>query len=114
MFDQTQATVRAGYNILINELGVTDEDITEILLAGVFENYIRRDQAKRIGLLPDVPKEKFRFIGNAAGERTKMVLLARDFRKGACEISKKVEYLELSARKDFQDEFMDTQFFPRA
>lgn len=85
---------------------MTDEDITEILLAGAFGNFTRLDPAKRIGLLPDVPKEKIRFIGNAAGEGTKMVLFARDFRKEACEIKKKVEYLELSARKDFQDEFM--------
>lgn len=84
------------------------------IFLGAFGNYIRRDQAKRIGLLPDAPKEKIRFIGNAAGEGSKMVLLARDLRKEAYEISKKVEYLELSARKDFQDEFMDTRFFPRA
>lgn len=51
-------------------------------------------------------------IGNAAGEGAKMVLLAKELREETCEISKNVEYLELSARKDFQDEFMEAQFFP--
>jgi hypothetical protein len=40
-----------------------------------------------------------------------MVLLAKELRKEACEISTSVDYPELSARKDFQDEFMEAQFF---
>jgi len=51
-----------------NHFGIEDEDIKEVLLAGAFGNYIRRVQAKRIGLLPDIPKERIRFIGNAEGE----------------------------------------------
>lgn len=106
-----KAAIRAGYDILKKTLGKTDEDIEEILLAGAFGNYIRRDQAKRVGLLPDVPTEKIRFIGNAAGEGAKMVLLAKELRKEACRISTGVEYLELSARKDFQEEFLHALAF---
>jgi uncharacterized 2Fe-2S/4Fe-4S cluster protein (DUF4445 family) len=51
-------------------------------------------------------------IGNAAGEGAKMVLLAKELRNEACAISKNTEYIELSMRKDFQDEFMDAIFFP--
>ncbi|MBN1835813.1 MAG: DUF4445 domain-containing protein [Spirochaetales bacterium] len=107
-----KSAIRAGYAILKKELGVGDEDIVEILLAGAFGNYIRREQAKRVGLLPEVPTEKIRFIGNAAGEGARMVLLDKRLRREASEISTSVEYVELSARKDFQEVFMEAQFFP--
>ena len=107
-----KGAIRAGYSILKKILNINDDDIKEILLAGAFGNFIRREQAKRIGLLPDIPKERIKFIGNAAGEGAKMVLLAKELRKEACEISKNTEYIELAMRKDFQNEFTDAMFFP--
>jgi len=107
-----KAAIYAGYNILKKILNVTDDDIKEILIAGAFGNYIRRSQAKWLGLLPDIPTERIRFIGNAAGAGAKMVLLAKELRKEACEISKNTDYIELAVRKDFQDEFTDALFFP--
>jgi len=102
----------AGYNILKKILGIKDEDITEIFIAGAFGNYIRKTQAKCIGLLPDISTEKIKFIGNAAGAGAKMVLLTKELKQEACEISKNTEYIELTVRKDFQDEFMDAMYFP--
>jgi len=107
-----KGAIYAGYQILKAILGVTDEDIEEILLAGAFGNYIRREQAKWIGLLPDIPSEKIKFIGNAAGAGAKMVLLAKELRKEACDISMNTEYIELAARNDFQKVFVDSMFFP--
>jgi len=108
-----KGAIHAGYNILKKILDIDDDDIKEVLLAGAFGNYIRREQAKRIGLFPDIPKERIKFIGNAAGEGAKMVLLAKELRKEACEISKNTEYIELSTRQDFQKEFIDAIYFPK-
>lgn len=91
----------------------TGDDIKEVLLAGAFGNYIRREQAKRIGLLHDIPIERIKFIGNAAGEGAKMVLISKELRKEACEISKNTEYIELSMRQAFQKEFMNAMYFPK-
>jgi len=107
-----KAAIHAGYNILKKILNATDDDIKEILIAGAFGNYIRREQAKLIGLLPDIPIKKIKFIGNAAGAGSKMVLLAKELRKEACNISKNTDYIELAVRKDFQDEFTEAIFFP--
>jgi uncharacterized 2Fe-2S/4Fe-4S cluster protein (DUF4445 family) len=102
----------AGYQILKKILEVTDEDITEVLLAGAFGNYIRREKAKWIGLLPDIPTEKIKFIGNAAGVGAKMVLLSKELREEACDISTNTEYIELAVRTDFQKVFTDAMYFP--
>jgi uncharacterized 2Fe-2S/4Fe-4S cluster protein (DUF4445 family) len=107
-----KGAIFAGYQILKAVLGVKDEDVTEVLLAGAFGNYIRREQAKRIGLLPDLPTEKIKFIGNAAGTGSKMVLLARELREEACEISRRTEYIELAVRTDFHKIFAESMFFP--
>jgi len=107
-----KGAIFAGYQLLKRILGVNDDDITEVLLAGAFGNYIRRHQAKWCGLLPDIPTEKIKFIGNAAGAGAKMVLLAKELRQEACDISLNTEYIELATRKDFQDVFADSMFFP--
>jgi uncharacterized 2Fe-2S/4Fe-4S cluster protein (DUF4445 family) len=108
-----KGAIFAGYQILKQILGIKDDDITEVLLAGAFGNYIRRHQAKRVGLLPDIPTEKIKFIGNAAGSGAKMVLLARELREEASEISSNTQYIELGVRKDFQKVFAESMFFPK-
>jgi uncharacterized 2Fe-2S/4Fe-4S cluster protein (DUF4445 family) len=107
-----KGAIFAGYQLLKSVLGITDDDIEQVLLAGAFGNYIRREQAKWVGLLPDIPTEKIRFIGNAAGMGAKMVLLSKELRHEACEISKNTEYIELAVRTDFQKVFADSMFFP--
>ena len=109
-----KGAILAGYQILKSVLGVSDEDVTEVLLAGAFGNYIRREQAKRIGLLPDLPSGKIKFIGNAAGSGAKMVLLAKELRDEAREISRKTEYIELAVKADFHRIFADSMFFPES
>ncbi len=107
-----KGAIYAGIQILKKELGVTDEDIHEILLAGAFGNFIRRNMAKRIGLLPDLPTDRIRFIGNAAGAGSRMALVARECRTEATRISREVRYVELGGRPDFQEEFMMAMMFP--
>ena len=61
-----KAAIRAGIQLLQQQSGIDDNRIDQILLAGAFGNYIRRESALRIGLLPDVRIEKIHFVGNAA------------------------------------------------
>ncbi|MCK4325799.1 DUF4445 domain-containing protein, partial [bacterium] len=103
--------IKAGIRILKKILSIEDKDISEVLLAGAFGNFIRRSNAKRIGLIPDLPSEKIKFIGNAASSGAKLVLLSGDLEKKVDLISKKTEYIELSTRKDFQEEFVDAMGF---
>lgn len=103
----------AGIKILEKELGIKDEDIEEVLLAGAFGNFIRRENAKAIGLIPDLPLEKIKFIGNAASSGAKLVLLSENMRKKVEEISQNTEYIELSNSLDFQNEFANAMFFKK-
>jgi uncharacterized 2Fe-2S/4Fe-4S cluster protein (DUF4445 family) len=107
-----KGAILAGYRILKETLGVDDRDIKEVLLAGAFGNYIRREQAKRIGLLPDLPLQRIRFIGNAAGSGAKMLLMKNELKEEAAKISADTEYVELAVSMDFQKTFAEAMFFP--
>jgi len=101
----------AGIKILMHELGVTPENISEILLAGAFGNYIRAEKALVIGLIPQVELKKIIFCGNAAEEGARKALVSVELRKDVEVIAKNVKYLDLSASPLFQDMFAEAMMF---
>jgi uncharacterized 2Fe-2S/4Fe-4S cluster protein (DUF4445 family) len=61
-----KAAIQTGVKLLQKKAALKDSDIKQVLLAGAFGNYIRKESALRIGLLPNVPPERIHFVGNAA------------------------------------------------
>jgi uncharacterized 2Fe-2S/4Fe-4S cluster protein (DUF4445 family) len=111
---QTQlakAAIRAGIKLLQNKIGLQDDDILQILLAGAFGNYIKKESALRIGLLPKVPLERIVFVGNAASSGARMALVSGRYRDKTKQLAAKIEYIEIAHEPDFQDVFADSMFF---
>jgi uncharacterized 2Fe-2S/4Fe-4S cluster protein (DUF4445 family) len=106
-----KAAIWAGFNVLFLLYPLTIENLEAVLLAGAFGNYIRRQQARRIGLLPNLPDEKIHFIGNAAIEGALRVLLSEDERLTLEKITRQIQYVELSGRADFQESYVTGMFF---
>ena len=106
-----KAAIYAGIKILLKEVNIPPEDIQKILLAGAFGNFIDKKSARRIGLIPNLPLKKIESVGNAAGRGAEMALCSKKMRELSQEISKKVKYVELSSRLDFQKEFIEVMFF---
>jgi len=109
-----KGAIRAGTMILQRILGITDEDIDELLLAGAFGNYIRKESAMRIGLLPKVPLERVRSVGNAARVGARLCLISQAKLQEASRLAKSMGYVELSGRPDFQEAFMEAMLFPQS
>ena len=106
-----KGAMRAGIEILMKELGIGPEDVTEVYLAGAFGNYIQPAAALAIGLIPTFPNAKIIPVGNAAGSGARMALISREAREETREILAHTEYLELSGRPDFQDAFSEAMLF---
>ena len=106
-----KAAIFAGIKILLKEVGISPEDIQEILLAGAFGNFINKESARRIELIPHLPLGRIKFVGNAAGTGAEIALFSIKMREVSQEISKKVKYIELSSRPDFQEEFIKAMSF---
>jgi len=106
-----KAAIRTGIKLLQKKIGLKDNDIKQILLAGAFGNYIRRESALRIGLLPTVPAERIHFIGNAACSGAQMILLSSALRAEAKQLARKIKYIEIAHEPEFQDVFADSMAF---
>ena len=106
-----KAAIRAGIKLLQKKISLEDDDIKQVLLAGAFGNYIRRESALRIGLLPNVPLERIHFIGNAAASGAEMILLSRDCRTQAKRLARKIEYVEIAHEQKFADVFAESMAF---
>ncbi len=104
--------IRAGISILLQRANLNADDLSSVLLAGAFGNYIRRHQARRIGLLPAIPEEKIHFVGNAASLGAKMILLSRKERMIAETCTAQAEHVDLSLDPEFQFEFGMAMMFP--
>ena len=101
-----KGAIAAGVYILAQKLGIVPVDINQVMLAGAFGNYIKKESAVRIGLLPALPLEQIATIGNAAGEGAKMALLSVQERERAQDLALCTEHIELSNQKNFQEEFV--------
>lgn len=107
-----KAAIFAGCWILVKRKNVKLDDIHQLLIAGSFGSYINPENAKLIGLVPDVPAEKIKFVGNTALAGAKMALISVEARQTAETISRRTRYLELAIDPAFQQEFADAMFIP--
>jgi uncharacterized 2Fe-2S/4Fe-4S cluster protein (DUF4445 family) len=111
-----KAAFYSGMRIILKELRSFRDDmdleIKQIFLAGAFGNYIDKENAKFIGMIPDIPNEKIFQIGNAAGTGAQICLLSRDFRKIALELLERIKYVEIATKKSFQREYAEAMYFP--
>ncbi len=106
-----KGAIRTGIMLLQKRLGVEDSDIEKVLLAGAFGNYIRKESALRIGLLPNVPPERIQFVGNAASVGAQMALISDDCRASCQELARRIEYIEIAHEPDFQMVYAESMLF---
>ena len=109
-----KGAIAAGITMLLNLLGARPDDIHEILLAGAFGNYIDPQSALRIGLIPALPLERIRSVGNAAGLGSKLALISGKAKHEADLIAERTEHVALTSNSAFQVIFAENMGFPEA
>jgi uncharacterized 2Fe-2S/4Fe-4S cluster protein (DUF4445 family) len=108
-----KAAIATGWRVLLEEAGLAEDDVKQVLLAGSFGSYLSASSAIRIGLVPKVPALRIVSAGNVAGEGAKMALLSLRERAGGLALLEEVRYVELSDRPGFNDRFVEQLPFPR-
>ena len=86
--------------------------VEQVLIGGAFGQHINIEEAIQIGLLPDLPWERFKFLGNSSAQGAYHALLSREARAMADDIARRLTYLELIADNTFMDEFTSALFLP--
>jgi uncharacterized 2Fe-2S/4Fe-4S cluster protein (DUF4445 family) len=105
-----KGAIRAGVAILLAEAGITEADIDDIIVAGAFGTYLDLGSAIRVGMFPDLPIERFRQVGNAAGMGAIQMLVSSERRRAASDITRRVTYVELTTHPAFTDTFLDALY----
>jgi uncharacterized 2Fe-2S/4Fe-4S cluster protein (DUF4445 family) len=109
---RAKGAIFAGYSVLSDSVGVPMEMIEQMLIGGSFGKYINVEKGVQIGLLPDLPWDRFQFLGNTSVRGAYYALLDRNVRERIEEIASKMTYIELSADNSFYEAFMSALFLP--
>lgn len=109
---RAKGAIYAGFSLLLKEVGYSFSDIKKFYIAGGFGNYIDVERAIILGLMPDLPYERFSFLGNTSIMGAYLSLISRHLRKEAEEIARKMTYIELSVSRSFMDEYVSALFLP--
>jgi uncharacterized 2Fe-2S/4Fe-4S cluster protein (DUF4445 family) len=103
-----KGAIRTGADLLLRAAGIEAGDVQEVVVAGAFGTYLDIGSAVRIGMLPDLPRERFRQVGNAAGQGAQHMLISRERRAHALEIARRSQYIELTTHVSFTDTFVQS------
>jgi uncharacterized 2Fe-2S/4Fe-4S cluster protein (DUF4445 family) len=109
---RAKAAMYAGVSLLLKEVGFELDAVERVYIAGGFGNYLDVDKAIILGMLPDLPRDKFSFLGNASITGAYLCLLSKELRQEAGIIASKMTYIELSISRSFMDEYMSALFLP--
>jgi uncharacterized 2Fe-2S/4Fe-4S cluster protein (DUF4445 family) len=109
---RTKAAVYASCSVLLKSMNKTFHDLDRIYIAGGFGNYIDMKKAILLGLFPDIPHEKYDFIGNGSLGGSRLALLSKEMRDEAVRVYKMMTYIELSVNNLFYNEFTSALFLP--
>lgn len=108
-----KGAIRSAIDLLLQTAAIGPEDLSAIRLAGAFGNYLRKESALAVGLLPPVDPERVEPIGNAAAAGAMLALLSREARERAEALARRAVHLELARHPDFEEIFMNALDFPR-
>jgi uncharacterized 2Fe-2S/4Fe-4S cluster protein (DUF4445 family) len=106
-----KGAIRAGIEILLRDAGLQVEDIEMLIVAGAFGTYLDMESAIRVGMFPNLPRERFHQVGNAAGMGAKQMLISSERRRLAAEYARDIEYIELTTHPSFTEEFVRALVF---
>jgi uncharacterized 2Fe-2S/4Fe-4S cluster protein (DUF4445 family) len=109
---RAKAAIYSAARVLVGKMGMEFGDIERVYIGGGFGNYLDIDKAVRIGLLPDLPRSRFSFIGNSALAGARLVLLSRQAREQVERIASRMTNIELCAEPAYMQEYVGALFLP--
>jgi uncharacterized 2Fe-2S/4Fe-4S cluster protein (DUF4445 family) len=107
-----KAAIYAGTEVLARAIGLDFGEVERIYIAGGFGNYLDREKAVAIGLIPDLPVEKIRFVGNTSILGADLGLLSEGAWQELHAIAEAVTYYDLINYPNYYDEFLAARFIP--
>ena len=109
---QAKAVIFAGISILLKNVGKKAQDLQRVYLAGAFARHINLANGVAIGLLPDMPLDRYHFIGNGSLGGAFLALADHRRRDQADLLISRPKVIELNLDPDFMDQYTFAMFLP--
>lgn len=109
---RTKAAIYAACARILENVGLEWSAIARVYIAGGFGRYIQIPDAVRIGMLPDLPHDKFRYLGNSALTGAYIALLSQPHRRKLADIAARMTYIDLSSDPHYMDSYVQAMFLP--
>ncbi|OAG27095.1 ASKHA domain-containing protein [Thermodesulfatator autotrophicus] len=102
----------SGYQTLLESVGLDITMVERVILAGNFGSFLDLEQAIIIGLLPDLPRENFYFVGNSSLMGARMAALSKEVLAEMERVAQMMTHFELSAHPGYMDYYVSALFLP--
>ena len=109
---RAKAAMFAGYLTLLDSVGLKLQDIEQVILAGAFGSFINLENAIAIGLMPDLPRERFHFVGNGSLAGATLLAFSRELLEEEHRVADMMTNFELSETPGFMDQYIAALFLP--
>jgi uncharacterized 2Fe-2S/4Fe-4S cluster protein (DUF4445 family) len=109
---RTKGAVYSACSLLLKNVGLRYDEIGSIYIAGGFGQHLDIENSIRIGLLPDLDREQFHYIGNSSLLGAYLIIFSDKNRAMVQEIAKKMTYIELNTEPSYMNEFTGSLFLP--
>jgi uncharacterized 2Fe-2S/4Fe-4S cluster protein (DUF4445 family) len=112
IFLKSKAAMYTILSVILSKVGLTFEDLKHFYVTGTFGNYIDPVMAIKIGMLPDLPLETYRGLGDTVGGGVAMLLLDRTLIEEIERVCNRITYIELNVNMELMNEFRGALFIP--
>ncbi|MCP4606442.1 MAG: DUF4445 domain-containing protein [Proteobacteria bacterium] len=109
---RAKAAIYSACSLVLTEVETSFDSLANIYIAGGFGRSLSLDKAIVIGLLPDVPRNKFHFLGNASLIGSYMALVSSKFDRQRDELASRMTYIDLSTNPTYMDQYTAALFLP--
>jgi uncharacterized 2Fe-2S/4Fe-4S cluster protein (DUF4445 family) len=109
---RAKAAMYAGYVTLLQSVGLSVGNLEQVVIAGAFGSFIDVERAITIGLLPELPLDRFLFIGNGSLLGARLISFCNEILDDGERISRMMTNIELSESPAFMDNYVAAMFLP--
>ncbi len=109
---RAKAAMYAGCQTLVKSVGTTCSNLEQVIIAGAFGSHINVEKCITIGFLPDIPRNRFTFIGNGSLLGARLTSFSRDLLDDARRVANMMTNFELSENVDFTNNYVAALFLP--
>jgi uncharacterized 2Fe-2S/4Fe-4S cluster protein (DUF4445 family) len=109
---RAKAAIYSATTLILERIGLAPSELANIYIAGGFGRFLDVEKAIAIGLLPDLAREKFRYLGNASLMGSYLAVVSGELRQRQLELAGRITNIELSADPDYMDHYTGALFLP--